>query len=447
MAADPHRYTNPHALLTYELSQRATSGFDVSAVRQQIGPKIDELTDAEAMRWFRTLAVGPPAPDWPYREPSDLAGIGIELPIGPTDLHAPGLPVHDLDGRIAGAWRGRCAGNCLGKPVERGDEWTRATLKTYLQATNNYPINGFVDADGPLPPGMRLVGRTAETCRGHVSYVPRDDDLDYTLLAVHLLETHGTDLTTQDVADAWVTYLPYIAACTAERAAYRNLIMGVPAEHAATKDNPYREWIGALIRADGFGYVWAGDPATAARMAWRDARLSHVGNGIYGAMWAAALVACAFSARSLTDAYDRALLYVPARSRLAEVLSWVRELHRAGGSWESIMDLVDRRFAALPWVHVLNNAAVIATALLTSGEDFTTAIGNTVAAGLDTDSNGATVGSVMGGYLGDAGVPDHWTAHFNDWIHTSLSGSAFSDLTLSGVIARTHSVARSIQRT
>lgn len=53
-------------------------------------------------------------------------------------------------------------------------------------------------------------------------------------------------------------------------------------------DNPYREWIDALIRAGAFGYVSPGDPAEAGGLALVDVRFSHTANGPYGEMRAAA---------------------------------------------------------------------------------------------------------------------------------------------------------------
>ena len=39
--------------------------------------------------------------------------------------------------------------------------------------------------------------------------------------------------------------------------------------------NPGEELCGALIRADAYGYAFAGRPQRAAELAWRDAMLTH----------------------------------------------------------------------------------------------------------------------------------------------------------------------------
>ena len=60
--------------------------------------------------------------------------------------------------------------------------------------------------------------------------------------------------------------------------------------------NPYREWVGAQLRADVWGWTAPSDPLRAAEMAYRDASISHVKNGIYGALFVAGAVAAAFHA-------------------------------------------------------------------------------------------------------------------------------------------------------
>ena len=70
----------------------------------------------------------------------------------------------------------------------------------------------------------------------------------------------------------------------------------------------------------------------------------------------------------------------------------------------------------------MRHAATIACALSGSGGDFTTGVGFAVMAGWDTDSAGATVGSVLGGVLGAAQLPAPWTGPLDNRIVSSLPG-------------------------
>jgi len=252
--------------------------------------------------------------------------------------------------------------------------------------------------------------------------MPRDDDIDYTLLGLDVLERHGLGFTSGDMADAWLQLLPFLQVYTAERAAYRNLVLGLHPPETATRRNPYREWIGALIRADAFGYACAGDPVAASRLAHRDATVSHAANGIYGAMWAAALIAASFAESSPAAALDSAQAVVPARSRLAEALAGVRRLHRDGLDWEAARDAIEERHGALSPVHTINNAALIAAALLWGDGDFGRTVGLAVQGGWDTDCTAATAGSAFGAMHGAGGVPARWTEPLDDRIRSALSG-------------------------
>lgn len=116
--------------------------------------------------------------------------------------------------------------------------------------------------------------------RGRIHGSCRDDDVDYAILGLDLLETHGFCFSTEQVGDLWLLRLPYLQTFTAERAAYRNLANGLKPPLTATYDNSCQEWIGALIRADIYGWTCPGGPRRAAALARRDAVLSHTGNGV-----------------------------------------------------------------------------------------------------------------------------------------------------------------------
>ncbi len=196
-----------------------------------------------------------------------------------------------LADRIHGGWLGRIAGNMLGKPVENGDHWTRDRIDRYLRRADALPLTDYLPALEPPPDPVEFELRPEwQRCvRGRIHGSCRDDDVDYSVLGLHLLETHGPGFSTEQVGEMWLLRLPYLQTFTAERAAYRNLTAGVKPPLSATLDNPYQEWIGALIRADTHGWVNPGDPHRAAAMARRDAVLSHTGNGVQSRCATAAL--------------------------------------------------------------------------------------------------------------------------------------------------------------
>jgi ADP-ribosylglycohydrolase len=426
-------------VLAYEIEQRIESGYDVAAVQAQLDADRSAMTVARARRLLDEMGELKRSADWPYHEPSTRQEIEAELPPARIRSQRP-IGAAELRDRIEAGWLGRCAGNCLGKPVENGEHWTADRLRSYLEQTGNYPIRDYVTRLDPMPDGYVLNDCWTQTTKGRITCVPRDDDLDYTLLGLHLLETKGFDFTSADVAAEWLLRLPYHLTYTAERATYRNLVNGIGPSEAALVDNPYREWIGAQIRGDIFGYVCAGRPRDAALMAYQDAALSHVGNGIYGEMWSAALVATAFTAGTLREAVEESINHVPQRSRLVEALTWAVWVRDSKVSWDDALTQLRERYGHYHWVHTINNAAACVLALLYAEDDFTRAIGLTVQAGLDTDSNGATVGSVAGAFVGRGGLPRHWTSQFADTLRSGLYG--FDRSSIRDVAQRTFALAR-----
>ncbi|MGV9407333.1 ADP-ribosylglycohydrolase family protein [Streptomyces sp. NPDC003667] len=346
----------------------------------------------------------------------------------------------DLADRVHGGWLGRIAGNMLGKPVEQGEVWTRERIDRYLRRADALPLTDYLPEPADPADAAALRPEWRQCVRGRVRGSCRDDDVDYAVLGLHLLETHGFGFSTEQVGDLWLLRLPYLQTFTAERAAYRNLANGLRPPLTATYDNPYQEWIGALIRADVHGWTCPGDPRRAASLARRDAVLSHTGNGVYGAMWAAALIASAFTAGDVGKALESALAVIPASSRLARTVRRVMSLHEARLSWEETLDTVSGETAGLSWIHTVPNAAVLTAGLLYGDGDFTRTVALTVRGGLDTDSNGATAGSVAGVMTGAAAIPARWTEPLRDTVRSAVFG--FDGVRISALAERTVRLAR-----
>lgn len=429
-----HDVLDPSEMLADELTQRRESGYEVSAAEDLVQEALGGSTVEKFERAWGALEATQQRDDWPYEEPTAHDDILAILPQAP-DIPSSRLDDAELRDRLLAAWLGRCAGCNLGKPVEG---WTRERIRRYGELTDAYPIEDYLPMADDAPEDLRLHGNWPDTTRGNVRFMARDDDIDYTILGLHILEEHGPGFDPMDVAAEWLDHLPFNQVYTAERAAYRNLTRGKVAPETASYRNPYREWIGAQIRGDMWGYVSPGDPARAARLAYKDASLSHTQNGIYGELWAAALIAASFVTDDVSQALQISLAHVPPRSRLAEAVRDSMELHRSGLDWERARDAIeDRYYARYSFVHTVNNAAVIAAALLWGARDFSRTIGLAVQGGWDTDCTGATAGSVFGAMHGTEALPPNWIDPLNDLIRSAIMGydhskpSELADRTLS----------------
>jgi len=391
-------------LLRDEVIQRREEGYEV----QSIKPIMDEAIRARSLRGiysiFDGLAALRPLATYPYVEPLILDEIRRESSRVPKEVVE--IPESELADRIFGAWLGRCAGCLLGKPVEG---WSRGKIKSHLESSNSYPLSGYLQED----------------IRGMV----RDDDIDYTILGLHVLESHGVNFTTEDVAGEWLSHLPYGLVYTAEKVAYRNLVNGLHPTETATYLNPYREWIGAQIRADAWGYVTPGWPELGAEFAYRDARLSHVKNGIYGEMFIAAALSQALVVDDIDVIIKMALSVVPSRSRIAEVVRDVVAWRTRHEKWEDSWEEVMRKYGAYHPVHTLNNLAFVLIGLLYGGKELGDTITKSVMCGFDTDCNGATSGSIIGAIIGARELPTKWIGPLGDRVESAVLGFAENGIT------------------
>ncbi len=377
------------------------------------------LSREEEAALLDELEALPGDPELADSEPDELDAIVAAWSRPPITTE----PGGDLDDRLLGAWTGRAAGCLLGKPVEK---IPREGIREILVSQDRWPLTDWFTAEG-LPAGVAARWpwnrRSAGTSLAeNIAGMPEDDDLNFPMLALDLLERHGHEVTTDQVAESWLANLPGGRVFTAERVAYRNLLLGEVAPRTATHHNPFREWIGAQIRTDVYGWANPGDPAAAARLAWRDARLSHVRNGVYGAMFVAAMCAQAVVSDDVDAVLEAGLSVVPPKSRYADAVRFGADLGRRGVDTEKGLDALHGRYGHLHWVHVLNNAALTAYALTSSGGDFSSAVCTAVMGGWDTDSVGATVGSVCGALAGAERLPGRWTAPLRNTVASSLPG-------------------------
>jgi ADP-ribosylglycohydrolase len=431
--------------LRAEVTQLREEGCDADVLVNELAC-IEQSLERQAISLYeaayRQLAELTPSLDFPYEEPSDLPSIRAARADGPRRLGRPGA---DLDDRILGAWLGRCAGCMLGKPVEGR---TKAQIDALLAAAGEPALTDYFPAIPGAPPELHWHAPDNPMLRGNITHGVRDDDTDYTVIGLHYLEENGLDFTSHDVANQWQQHLPYTCVYTAERVAYRNLVNGIMPPESASYRNPFREWIGAQIRCDAFGYAAPGWPEKAAEFAFRDAAVSHVKNGIYGEMLFAAMISAALVTRDLDLAIDAALAEIPTRSRLHEAMVETRRFCAEEADWQAAWERINAAYGHYHGVHTINNAALVLMGLLYGAREtdpaqqYETSIALAVHGGWDTDCNGATAGSVMGALLGAEQLPGKWTSVLKDRLESIVVG--LTDNRISDLAQRTASVARKV---
>ena len=421
-------------LLAYEISQLKQEGKKVEdEIKQRFQRLKKKGSPEEIEELYESLEDLDKRDNYPYEEPSKIEEIRKKTP--QKKITSLGILNKDsLYQRIYGAWLGRCIGCLLGKPVEG---WPRKEIESYLKATNCYPLLDYF----PYAPDKinnneyNLNPSDKKATKGNISYMIRDDDLDYTILNLKLIEENGFEFSSEDVAQEWLVNLPYRLTYTAERQAYANLVRGLKPPATAIYRNPFREWVGAQIRADVFGYLTPANPSLAAELAYKDASLSHSKNGIYGEMFVAAAISAALVSDNLKKVIDSGLSQVPENSRLAEVVKNVRSWSRELNSWQEVWQKVIKEYGHYHEVHTLPNLAFVLIALIWGELDFRKTVSIAVMCGHDTDCNGATAGSILGALKGTKAIPEQLASPLNDRIKTAVFG--YSDIKISALAKRT----------
>ncbi len=421
-------------LIIDELTQLSEEGrlINKQAWRERID-KIDERDRKSLDAIYAELCELPMDSDFVYDEPTELDEIFSKSDINTIpDGEYSNI---DLD-YFHGAWLGRCIGCALGQPCEA---WSSEKIIDWYKIAGKYPIASYF----PTVSGDRRNEGAATDEK--ICGMPIDDDTRFTVLNYLLVKQKGINFNSWDVGKHWLARVPAHVIYTAELQSYLNFINlddcfqwedpknpteVLREERVNSYLNPYREWIGAQIRADAFGYLAAGMPKLAAKMAHSDAYFSHVKNGIYGEMFFAALIAAAFTEKDLTKCFNTALALVPKKSRFYEEAVFAKELAESNISREELRETLVERAKKYHNVHTINNAAFCIAAIMRYKNDFAEAVVFSVECGLDTDCNGATVGSVMGALLGANNIPNSWTLPLKDKF--SVGVHPYNDYSIKG---------------
>jgi ADP-ribosylglycohydrolase len=372
----------------------------------------------------RSLVDLPMEVDWPFDEPNTLDAIWAscdpDRPLGAIAAMDPDESAR----RVEAAFLASVCGCMLGKPVEVNP--TLDELRDALTRTDAWPLNDYITERTLLALGRRHRS-WIESARERIDSVAPDDDINYTVLGMMLLEEHGLGFTQADVRDLWLRHLPITQTFGPERtllltAGINTLAGGDPDALDAWVSvlNPNDEQCGAMIRADAYGYACPGRPALAAELAYRDASWTHRRTGIYATMFTAAAIAVAPVVSDPLEIFAVALQFVPRRSRFYRIVADSLTMVHDATDWLDGYHRIHGKYAQFSHCQVYQEVGTLINTLRFA-ESVGDGICKQVSQGNDADSFGATAGAILGCYFGPGHLDDRWLAPFDDTIRTSIA--------------------------
>lgn len=288
------------------------------------------------------------------------------------------IDYHVFLDKVHGCWYGKCLGGAAGAPVEG--------IKRIIE------IDDFTEIFNPDLP---------------------NDDLDIQLLWLDVLENKGTNITSCDLADAWVEkcWYPF-----SEYGYFlKNYMRGIKPPYSGIVNNAFfKEGMGCPIRSEIWGIISAGNPELAAKYAYMDATLDHAGNSVYAEQFLAVIESMAFFMDDMEELVRIGLSYVPSESKLYQCIKEVLDTYKAK-DWKSIRADILKKYSHPDFTNVVQNLGFVVIALLCGEGDMRKTINIALQCGYDTDCTCASAASVVGIIKGYLGLGEELTSLINDY--------------------------------
>ena len=446
-------YSNFYENLKKRVAMLYLQGYDLD--RDALFSELDAIGDsfdgyaAFAKKLMPTLKRA----DFPYNEPDCLEEIKAARSEGARDRIWGYISELELKDKTYGGVLGRFIGCMLGKPLEIG--WELKDIREYLEAAGAWELDDYIPQYSPAQRGP-LRRDCAYSMKGLMNFAQPDDDINYTVLGLRVLEIYGRNFTSRDMARLWLDSIPFTWTWGPEHSFYFNVASYLLNHGAQLPEgeewdiltrmfNGGEELIGAMIRADAFGLTSPGMVWNAAELAYRDGFNTHKKTGLYAEMWAAAAIAAAYTTFDPVTAIKAGLEQIPEHSRYREALREALEISLSEDNWLDAYDRINSKWGYLGPTGTINESAAIINALVHSvGKDGIIDVGRavciTVMHGWDTDCSGATCGCIAGVLSGSHNIPSRFSDPLNDTYHSCVAGE--TDTSISALSERMYQMSR-----
>lgn len=410
----------PYSKMLGAISCMENMGYDVSEAEKLVESAFaaideDRLIDVQIInaRVFKALAEAKKVPDHPYwshtiYESFEQYRSAVRFETYP-DYRLP--DDETLYRQIHAGWLGEIIGSALGTAVEG------------FQTDRLFEVFGEIDGYVKPPETM-------------------NDDITFELVLLKAFAEKGYAISSDDIADKWVGLIPF--AYTAEGVALNHLCNGIYPPTSGHLVNPYREMIGAAMRAAICGVLAPGRPELAADLAWRDGCISHHNNGILAEVFNAVIVSMAYVEKDMRTVLEKAIQAIPADSEIYTVLDFAREACKKCATYREALKMCEERYKHYNWVHSYYNMCAEVIAITFAGNDFSRCMTILMMAGQDNDCTGGPIGHAYGVMLGEEGIGERFIAPLQDRLDTyvrTMETQKISDLsrdTLAAILRHWH---------
>ncbi|MBR5507112.1 MAG: ADP-ribosylglycohydrolase family protein [Clostridia bacterium] len=304
--------------------------------------------------------------------------------------------------KVRGCWLGKNIGGTLGAPFE-----SKRGVFDVTYYTHDY-------TKGVLP----------------------NDDLDLQLVWLNAAEKYGTEVDAKILASYWQMFVT--AHWSEYGAGKNNMKMGMVPPLSGWYHNAFKDSNGAFIRSEIWACLMPGNPQMAVKYAYEDSIMDHSDEGVYGAVFCAAIQSAAFAENDIFKLVDIGLSYIPEDCGVARGIKTVLDCYKNGEDFKEcrrkILNEVPCSFGAFigyedrePEADIPvgadgydapANVAIAVLGLVYGEGDFDKTICLAVNCGEDTDCTAATAGALYGLMYGDDFFDKKWLDPIGDEIKT-----------------------------
>ncbi len=312
--------------------------------------------------------------------------------------------------KIEGAWLGQMIGVTWGFPTEF---YARYIWEMFpeLHQHEGEPHNIYAKYEGgPIPLDLLPKWKPELINDGYWQ-----DDLYVEVPFMEALSKHGVNAGWGPLGEAFAaSEFPLYHANLVGR---NNLRAGIAAPRSGHyAHNNECEDIDWQIEADFVGLMNPGQPHSAAEIAFRAGHVMNYGDGVYGGVFVATMIARAFTSDSVVEVAEAGRDALPPGSLYRRVVDEVFAAKAAGKTFDENLAALYAKWgdadrcaewggAADPLnIDAKLNGAFILLGLLYGEGDVAQSMRLAMAAGQDSDCNPSNVGSILGAMLGRRGL-------------------------------------------